>query len=168
MKIAGRLAWLIVGCWVAWWLWSKAFPNEEQRIARTLRDLAATASFRSADSDLARLAKVSGLTRFFTADVVVNLEIENGLTLKSRGINEIMQAAQAAPSLSGSVEVQLPDVVVTLEPDGQSAQAHVTALIRQSSQKEFNLQELKFQLKREDDQWRVARVDSVGPLLKVR
>lgn len=155
---------LIVAGVLAYFGYQKFFPSEEKRIRLLLTDVAEVASFPANEKPLNRLASANRLAGFFSANAEINVQlpVEGSRTIQGR--DEILQVALAARSRLSGVRVEFLDTIVTLDPEKQSATAELTAKITQSGQRDFGVQELKFQLKKIDGTWRITRVDTVRTL----
>ncbi len=147
-----------------YWVWVTFFPNAETAVRKRLNALAEAGSFPSNESPLAKLASAQGLGNFFTTDaeILVNVPGRSQQTLSGR--EEVVQAALAAHSTLAGLTVNFYDIVVTVAPDKQSATANLTAKVRMPGEKDFNLQELKLELKKIEGQWLIHKVETVKTL----
>ena len=158
------LALLLVGAACLLFLWRHFFPNEEHRVRQCLADLAQAASVPDQPTAAAALLAGDRLRNRLTSDVVLDVEVpEIGRqTLADRP--EIVRLALAAWEQFKGLNVQLVDVRVTLGPDRLTAAADLTVRASLPRDKNFFVQELKFQLRQEDRQWRVSRIETVRVL----
>jgi hypothetical protein len=60
-----------------------------------------------------------------------------------------------------SLQVEFPDVSVTVAPDRQSAVADVAVKVQAAGEKDSNVQEVKFTFQKIGGDWLITRVESV-------
>jgi ketosteroid isomerase-like protein len=143
------------------WLWRLLFPSDEARIRQILRAVAETASVKANTHPLVRLGGANKLAGFFTRDVVVEVD---GVPVQLHSINgreELIQAVTAARASVEEVKVEFLDVQVTVEPDGQTASAHLTALAHVTGSSDPYVQETRMRLVKTDEGWKISRVTPV-------
>ncbi len=162
-KISQLVLLVLVGA-LAFWAYEKFFPSEEKKIRLFLRDLAEAASFSANDKSLARLAGAGRVAGFFSANAEINVQVPDEGSGTIQGRDEIRRVAGLARARFNSVHVEFLDMIVTLDPERLSAVAELTAKITLTGQRDFGVQELKFQLKKIDGNWRITRVDTVKTL----
>ena len=147
------------------WLWLVTHPSPEKIIRGQLRLLAGQVSFNPPESDLARLGKIAGLTRFFTPEVEVKLAFRD---LAERGniTHEFIQAAGATlrENFSSGLKIEFLDVNITLAPGKDYATAELTMKATTPGDNQFNVQEMKFAVRKVNDQWLIYRVETVRTL----
>jgi hypothetical protein len=155
---------LVVAAIALFILYRRAFPNEPRLIRQRLAALAGAASFSQRPSALANLAAGEQLRDFFTSDLQVEVDLPEGghATLTSR--EDILQAALAARATLDGLRVQFLDVNVTVGPGHETATAHLTVKATQPGDRDFFVQELKLQLRKEEGRWRVFRVETIRTL----
>ncbi|MDD5139988.1 MAG: hypothetical protein PHY43_07000 [Verrucomicrobiales bacterium] len=162
MKIIFRLALLAVVVAAGVWLWIVIFPGPEKIIRQRLAEIARLASFKADENPLAALGGAQKLAGFCSPDLQVKLAAPVNVEHTFESRQEIVQSVLAARStFGGTLKVEFVDVLVTLAPDKQSAEADLTARMQSSGSKELNVQEIKFTLKKVDGQWLVTRVETV-------
>jgi len=143
------------------WLWQVLFPNNETQIRRLLDDVAESASLKANTHPLVRLGGANKLADFFTSDVVIDLE---GASIPVRSMNgreELVQAVTAARASVQEVKVGFHDVQITVDPDGISAAAHLTALANVTGTTDPYVQETRMRLVKNADGWRISKVAPV-------
>ena len=148
---------------VGFWAWSVLFPNPEKIIRKRLNEMAKAASFSSDQGLVSQAWNASSLAEYFTPDVEVTLNVP-GAEHTISGRDELMQAAVAARRTVRGLRVTLPDIKVTVAPDGASAEAYVTGEARVPGEKEFFLQELRLRLIKVKQDWQIQRVETVKTL----
>lgn len=148
--------------YVAWTMW----PSEEGRIRARLDELAGAVSFgpETRGSDVARLARIAGLRRFFAPDLYVDVG-DPYPPIEGRDALLGMVAKGGLPPRD--VTVRFVDVHVTLDPDEAQATAYLTA--EASSQtddgaREIDARELELTLQKMNDEWVVTRVQVLRTL----
>lgn len=153
---------LAAGCLLL--LYQRYFPNEERRIRRLLAGVAQAASVPEHPSVTARLAAADRLRDYLTAGVEVEVDVPGGGRQTLAGRQEIIQGVLTAQAQLPRFQIEFLDLSVTLDAERQTAQTELTARVRQGADPNWVVQELKFQLKKEDGQWRVAKVETVKTL----
>ena len=164
VKTIPRVVALLVIGWLLLLGYGHFFPSQEARIRRMFAELARVVSVAPNSSPLANLAAGNELAGFFTKDVEINVDLPGAGRHTFTGREEFIQAAVAARSNSRSVKVEFLDLNVKLGPDQRTAAIELTAKITQTGERDFNVQELKFQLRKVDGEWRIARGDTVRTL----
>jgi len=143
------------------WLWTVLCPGPERIIRKRLAQVARAASFGPNEGTLSRLANVAQLAGYFSADIEVKIEALGRGQHTFSGRDEITQAALAARSAAGALNVEFLDVGMTMAPDRQSAVADLTAKAAVPGQKDFEVQEMKFVLKKINGEWLITRAETV-------
>lgn len=146
------------------WAWQFLFPTPEHVIRKRLGELAAAASISSSEGQLAKLANTQKLVSFFTSDVQVTVDVPGRSMQTFNGRVEIQQATLGARGFLGSLKVQFVDVIVSVGPDKQSAQAHLTATVSLPGEKLPEVQELEMGFKKVDHDWLINHVETVKTL----
>jgi hypothetical protein len=146
------------------WGWGILFPNPKKVITTRLVKLADLASFSAREGEVARGANVYRMGTFFTDDAEVVIDAPGVEHRTLNGRQELTQVALAARSSINGLKVDLPDIVVDLDPGNQSAVANVTLRANISGQSDLIVQELKFNLKKVDGAWLIARIETVKTL----
>jgi len=162
MKILFRLILLAVVVAGGIWLWTVFFPGSEKVIRQRLAEIARLASFSANENPLAALGRAQKLAGFCRPDLQVKLAAPANLEHTFESRDEIVQSELAARAVfGGAFQVEFVDVLVTVAPDKQSAEADLTARMRSAGSSDLNVQEIKFTLKKVDGQWLVTRVETI-------
>lgn len=140
------------------------FPSDEQRIRRTLSSLAEAACIPADAQPLADLAAVQKLAGYFTLNAEIRVDGPEYGQHTLTGRDEVRQAALAARSNLRNLKVEFLDVNVVVADGKQTATAELTAKVTQKDRRDFGVQELKFQFQKDEDQWRIGRVETVKTL----
>ncbi|HTY86505.1 MAG TPA: hypothetical protein VMB80_03495 [Candidatus Acidoferrum sp.] len=164
MKTALRIGFALALSVLAVWLWTVLFPSPEKVIRRRLLELARTVSTPGNESDLARLAAAHGVAGFFSTNIELNIESPRYGRQNLTDREEITQAVYYARSRPGGVQVTFPDITVTVAPDRQSAEAHLTVEARLGTDPDATVQQMKFNLRLVDGRWLITRVETVRTL----
>jgi hypothetical protein len=164
MKIALRVALLIVVVLAAGWLWTVLFPSPEKIVLRRIHGLAATATISPGEGTITRAGKVSSLISYFSTDAEISYDLPDYGTRTISGRDEIREIAAGGFSTVGALKVQFVDATARVGADQQSAEVACTARVSTESNKDFGIQELRFQLKRIDGDWLITRVETVKTL----
>ena len=149
---------------LGYWIWLTFFPSPEKAIRKQLQALAAAASFPVNEAPRAKLANAQKLGNFFTTDVEVTVETPGRAQQTFSGRDELVQAALGAHSSLNGLNVEFLDINVTVAPNKQTAVANLTARARIPGDRDFNVQELKFSLKKVGGDWLIYKVETVKTL----
>lgn len=146
-----------------WGVW-KLFPNEETVIRARLQQLARKVSFEPGESLLSKTAKASQAADLFSPDVTVHLTHAAREQISFAGRADLLQALNNAHLHARGLQVEFPDILVSLEPDRRTASALLTAKARLHGEPELYLHELKMVLKKRDRQWLITNVEDFKTL----
>ncbi len=164
MKIAFRLVLLAAAAGLGFWLWTVLFPSPEKAVLKKISSLAATATVSAGDGNITRATKVSNLLGFFSADAEISYDISGIGAHTLSGRDEIRETAAGGFTQLSSIKVQFFDAAAHVGPDKQTAEATCTAQVNVGDGKDFGIQELRFQLKKIDGDWRITRAETVKTL----
>lgn len=145
-------------------LYRQLFPPPEARIRRELAELCRLVSFTTHEGDLARLANAASVASYFTSDVTVQLTGVHPDFANLSGRNGLQQVALATRTHLQRLDVRMPDQIVTLAPDGQTATVEATVVGDVNSEKTAILQEIRMTLVREGSHWRISKVVTLKAL----
>lgn len=155
---------LLLAAAVLVFLGRRFFPNEEKRIRRVLMGLAEVASVPERATATGRLAAAERLRDLLCFDVELDVDVPGEGPQSLQGRAEIIQAAMAAREHLAGLKVELFDIRVLLDPDRSSATAELTARATLRRQKEYFVQELRLRLRKDPQDWRVCRIETVQTL----
>lgn len=145
-------------------LYRHFFPNEEKRVRRRIDALAEAVSIPENPTTTATIAAGDRLRGFLTSDIEVEVDMPDGGRRTFSGRPDIIRAAMAAHASAQGFRVRFFDVNITLGPDAESAIAELTAQVVQKGEEDFTVQELKFTWRKEDNEWRLAKAETVRTL----
>ena len=160
LRLAGAAALIGLGLWG----WLILFPSPEKVIRSRLNQLAGVLSFEPKDGIIVRGYHVEKAARFFTADVEVSVDVRGIEPMIFSGRDEIQQRALGGARLLRGLKVEFLDINVTLGPDKQTASANLTAKWTISGEREFNVQEFNFKLRKVNGEWLIHRGETVKTL----
>ena len=146
------------------WGWYVFFPGPERAIRSRLGTLAKAISFEPKDGALARGYGAEKAAGLFTLDAEVLVEVRGIEPLNFSGRDEILQRALAGTRMLRGLKVELLDINVTLGADQQTAKANLTGKWTLAGEREFNVMEFNFLLKKVDGAWLIYRVETVKTL----
>jgi hypothetical protein len=154
VAIAGVLA-------LAWWHF---FPNEEKRVRRMLDRVAQTASIPAKPSPVGMVMSLDRLQGYLSRDVevVLDVPIEGRRTFADRA--ELMEAVKVAWANVRSVKVEFLDINLKFDAAKTTATAELTARVTQAGQRDFFVQEVKLELRKQEEGWRIRRAETVRTL----
>lgn len=152
---------------VGWWGYRKWFPPDEVVLRRRLEEVARSASFGPSEKALSSLAHASGLAGYFTAEVRIKIQGIGGEDGGFVGRDRVQELALAARRQTQSLRVEFltPEVIV----DRAAGQATVLTAVRAriGGETEPFLQMLKFDWRKVDGKWLIARISTVEALRRL-
>ena len=164
MKIALRIALLAIAVGAGFWLWTMLFPSPEKQVLKKISGLAQTATFKADASNLVRAAKVSSLISYFSTDAQIVMDVPELGHGTLNGRDEIREVAAGGFTRLKSLNVKFLDATPKVSNDKLSAAVECTAEVHINDNQDFGVQELRFQLKKTDGEWRITRVETVKTL----
>jgi hypothetical protein len=132
------------------------FPDPERVIRKELAGLAETIN-KETSGNISKIANVNRIAGYFTTDVSIQVEGRYARTIQ--GKDEVLQLAMAARSQIRSINLSFADLHVVVDPDEESAKAHVTALVQIDNDPDLYVQELKMQLRKIDGEWLISHIE---------
>lgn len=148
------------------WGWFFFFPGPEKVIRSRLNNLAQTISFEPGDGMISRGYNAQKAGDYFTPDVEVSIDMRGEESMSVSGRDEIVQRALLAARMLKLLKVEFLDINVTLAPDKQSAIANLTGKASTSGEREFNVLELNFKLKKVEGKWLIYKIETVKTLVR--
>jgi hypothetical protein len=145
---------------VYWWL----FPSDSARVLRLVQEAAQAASWDSNGGALGKLAGPGRLAGMCTPDVEVLLEFPGASSRTLRGSGELREAAAGARTQAQSLQVELSNLGVTLDPQAGQAAVQGMATVRISTSPDPIILEVLIACRRTDGVWKIARVEPVKGL----
>ena len=164
MKHPLRLILLGVLVALGFWIWTLLFPSPEKVIQNRLVKLAKLGSFGSNEGNIARVANIERMGTFFDEDIEVVIDVPGAEAHTFTRREELQQAAMQARSVLSGLQVEFPDIHITLAPDKHSAVADVTLKAKVSGQSDLIVQELSIAFKKVDRAWLISRIETVRTL----
>lgn len=164
MKTVSRLVLLAAVAGLGVWLWMLLFPSPEKVVRNKISALAAAATFDARVSNLIRASKASSVAGMFASDAQIVIETTGAGARTLSGSDEIREAAIGGFGTLPSLNVQFLDITAQVGADRQSAEANCTAQVRVGEGKDYEVQELRFRLRKIDGDWRISRVETVKTL----
>lgn len=147
------------------WGWRTFFPSPERVIKSRLLNLAETVSFSANDGNISKIYKADKVGDFFSMDVEVTFDVRGyAMSRTFNGKTEIKQAVLGAQQNVQGLKVEFLDINVTVDPDGENAVANLTAQATVSGQRDFQIQELNFTLKKIEGKWVITKIETVKTL----
>ena len=149
---------------LAIWGWRVWFPSPQNAIRSRLLNLARTVSVEPGEGTIPRGLKAQSLGDYFTADVVINLEVRGFDIRELQGHDELMQAVMGAMQHVRGLKVEFLDINITPDAGNQTAVANLTGKATVEGEGDFQVQEFSFKLKKVDRTWLIYRIDTVKTL----
>src|SRR5579884_390431 len=164
MKKLSNIILLLALAGLGYWLWTVFFPNPQQVIRNRLNKLARLASFSPGEGNISRISKIQRMGRLLAEDVQLIIDVTGTeiQTIKSR--QELMQAAMAAPRFANVLKAEFLDMNIELGSDTQSAIVDLTLKAKIGGESDLIVQELKFTMKKINNDWLITRVETVKTL----
>ncbi|MGV3773316.1 MAG: nuclear transport factor 2 family protein [Verrucomicrobiales bacterium] len=156
MKIAKVIAFVVLLGIAGFAVKYYFFPDPERVIRKELAELA-EAMNRETSGNISTLANANSIAGHFTSDVTINIEGRFAHTLQGR--DELLQMAMAARSRVGRINLTFTDMHVMVDPGGETARVHLTALVRINNEPDLYVQELKMQLRKLERDWLIAFIE---------
>ncbi|HTB82410.1 MAG TPA: hypothetical protein VK742_02035 [Candidatus Sulfotelmatobacter sp.] len=164
MKIVIRLFLLAAVVALGWWLWTVFFPSPERVVLKRMQSLAELLTFKSDISNLGRESRASEFTGYFSVDteIVVDVPELGAHTLSGR--DEVREAGNGGFASAPSLSVSFLDATVKIGPDKQTADVSCTLKASAGNDKDYGVQELRFQWKKIEGTWQITRAETVKTL----
>ena len=151
---------------LGYWGWSLLFPNPEKVIRKQLKALAREVSFGPNQGLVSTAWKATSLSTFFTTNVEVVIDVP-GSEQNIRGLDTLKGAALYARQTLRSLQIELPDINVTVQPGSETATVNLTArgvAISRNDHREDYIQELRLCLIKVKGEWLVREIVTVRTL----
>jgi hypothetical protein len=153
---------------LAIWGWSALHPSPAKAVRSRLNNLAKALSFKSSSGTLAKAYNSEKASEFFTQDVEVDVNLNGFEPISLHGRDEIMQILMAARSRLTSLEVEFPDMNITIDSGGETAKVNLTGKAAVTGERDISAQEFNFHLKKVDGKWMIFHVETVKTLSSAR
>lgn len=164
MKIVLRIAVLVVIGALGFWLWTVLFPSPEKIVLKKMAALANIATFSADASNITRAGKASSVVSMFAADAQISFNANGPGSRTFSGREEIREVALAGFGSLPSLDASFLDASARVGADKQSAEVSCTAKIQLGGQKDYWVQEMRFQFKKIEGEWLIARAETVKTL----
>jgi hypothetical protein len=154
---------LLLACLIALgiWVWTVLFPNPEKIIRRRLAKLEQLASVSAKESPFKQAVISKRLGTFFSSDIEVAVNAEDGEVYTFHGRPEFMQAVTLARSYVNGLELQLIDPQVNVAPDRQSAAVELGVLAKVGAQKDVDFRALRLTFQKIEGDWVITRAETI-------
>ena len=163
MKTALRLIFLVAVLAGGIWLWRELFPPPEKVIAARLEKMARAASVQPGEGTLLRIADAHKVGDYCASNVDISIDLPHHQHHALASRDDIVQGLTLAKT-QGGLTVKFHDILVTIGPDGTTADAEVTIEAHVTGESDVIIQQMKFTLQKIDGQWLVTKVQTVRPL----
>jgi hypothetical protein len=146
------------------WAWQAFFPGPEKAIRRNLKDFAQAVSFSGNEGPLTKVSKSQTAAAFCTTNIEISFEASGYPPQSLSGTAELFQALMLVRSRLSAFQVEFLDVVISLAPNKESAVADLTARGRSPGERDIQVMELKFTLRKIKGQWLIRKIETVKTL----
>lgn len=158
MKQFVRLFAVLALIGAGWWLWNVLFPAPEVVIRKRLNELAALVSFGPNEGPLAKLANSQKIANYLAPEVEAIIDLPGRSVQSMSGRDELVQAAMGARNQLSSLNVDFPDMVITVSPDKRTARVNLTAQARTPNERDRFVQEMLFSMEKMGGDWVISRI----------
>lgn len=166
--ILGGLATALVAGGAAWWLRPDPREREIRRVRARLLDLAKALSFTEKDPPFARLSYAERVTGFFDESVDLDLTVGPYVASESLHRSRLPEGLAGLRLNTRGLDVEFIDIMVDPSDDAldpaavrPTASAHLTSRIYFTGDRDYWVQEFRFQLVRVAGAWLVRGVTTV-------
>jgi len=149
---------------LAIWGWRTFFPGPEKAIQRNLTEFAQVIPFTSNEGNLSRAANSQTAVSLCTTNIEISVEASGYPPQSFSGRAELFQALMLARSRLASLQVTFLDVNISLAPNKESAVVDLTARGRSASERDTQVMELKFTMRKVGSQWLIRKIETVKTL----
>ena len=164
MKVLVRLLFLASAIALGFWTWNILFANPKTIIWNRLKHLAELASYSAREGNISRITSIEKLGGFFTENAKAMVDVPGAETHTFDSRDELMQAALAARSSAGSMQVKFLDPNIQVDLSDQSALIDVTLTAKIDNETDAIVQELKFTMRKIKGDWLITHVETVKTL----
>jgi hypothetical protein len=164
MKIVIRCVMLAALVGLGVWLYTILFPGPEKAIRKRLAKVAQLASIKPDQGLISRGASIQELANCFDSKIEITLNLRGGAEHSVTGRDGIIEVAKLAHARFRMLQIDFLDMNVTLSPDKESATVHLTAKGSSSEERDFQVQEFKFTLKKINGEWLIISVETIRTL----
>lgn len=146
------------------WLWRILFPGPERVIRKNLSELAQVASVAQNEGPLAQAINAQKLTTYFTSDIRIAVDVPGHSRYVLEGQDELLRSAVSARQMLPGLQIEIPDINVSLVPGKRAAVVNLTVRGRTPAEKDFLVQELQVDFKKIGRRWLINRAETIKTL----
>jgi hypothetical protein len=161
-----RLVLLALLAAVGYWGWTLFYQSPETAIRKQLRALAHEVSFGTKQGVISQAWRATAFSSFFTTNVELTIDAP-GTQHHIAGLDELTTAVLGARQMLRSLQIELPDINIAMQPGGEAAVVNVTArgaALYPNGVKEDYLQELRLYLIKVKRDWLIKEIATVRTL----
>jgi hypothetical protein len=163
MKLTFRLILLAIAIGLCVWLWIYLHPTPQEAIRRQLVALAKCATLEKREGNIPAGLRADEFSGFFGREVALDME-PRAIFPDSVERSEIAKTILSIRTTYHSLDVKILDPVITVGADQKSAIVELTVNIAGDSDRHLLVQEMKFTMKKVDDNWLIIRVETIKTL----
>ncbi len=146
------------------WLWHTLLPGPERVIRKNLSELARVACVAQNEGPLAQAINAQKFTTYFTSDIRVAVDVPGHSKYVLEGQDDLLRSAVSARQMLPGLQVELPDISVSLVPGKRAAVVNLTVRARTPADKNFLVQELEVGFKKIGRRWLIDRAETIKTL----
>ncbi len=149
---------------LGFWLWTFLFPSPDKVVLAKIARLAANATFSGDDNEIIRVSKASQLAAAFSSEAQIVMEVPGMGAHTFSGRDEIRESAVRGFAGLIALKVKFLDATARVAADKTTAEVNCTAQVNVGNDKDFSLQEMRFQLQKMGDAWFITRAETIKTL----
>jgi hypothetical protein len=140
------------------------FPGPEKAIQKNLTKFAEAVSFDSNEGNLMRVADSQTAVSLCTTNIEISLELSGYPPQSLSGRAELSQGLMLARTRLASLQVTFLDINISVAPSKESAEVDLTARGRSAAERDNQVMELKFTMRRVGGKWLIRKIETVKTL----
>ena len=146
------------------WVWKVFLPGPEKAIQRNLTQFAEAISFSSNEGNLTRVADSQNAVSLCTTNIEISVEVPGYPPQSLTGSAELFQALMLARTRLASLQVTFLDLNISVAPNKESAVVDLTARGRSAADRDMQVMELKFTMRKVGGKWLIRKIETVKTL----
>jgi hypothetical protein len=146
------------------WGWKVFFPGPEKAIHRNLVQFAEAISFASGEGNISRVADAQKAVSLCATNIEISVQVLGYPPQNLTGTAELFQALMLARTRLASLQVTFLDINISVEPNKESAVVDLTARGRSAAERDMQVMELKFTMRKVGGKWLIQKIETVKTL----
>lgn len=163
-RVLGWLVLLLVVGGLAFGGWWWFFPSDARQIQALFRKLEGIASIAQGQSNFVRLGKASRLIEVFAVDARVTASIPGLGEHQVDGLPEIETGLRSAHQRLQTLRIELTDPAIDLTPGATNGLVLLAGVIRTEAESPPTVLEIRAQMQKRKEGWRIQGLELRPPL----